>query len=125
MTNDPALIVEFPTASTLDQNLRRDPPAALGRGEVVLVRLDVDGSGRLAAPPIGEVLLSVPSPETLPREPDELRRVIDGAPRGDEPLIILVEEAESLRDEELSPILDAAKRARRSVIMRVLHVPSG
>jgi hypothetical protein len=96
MTNDPALIVEFPTASTLDQNLRRDPPAALGRGEVVLVRLDVDGSGRLGAPPIGEVVLSVPSPETLPREPDELRRVIDGAPRRDEPLIILVEEAESL-----------------------------
>jgi hypothetical protein len=75
-------------------------------------------------PSVGEVVLSVPSPETLPREPDELRRVIDGASPGDQPLIVLVEEAESLRDEELSPIVEAAKRARRSVIMRVVHVPS-
>jgi hypothetical protein len=69
------------------------------------------------------VVLSVPSPEGLAREPDEVRRVIDKATGATEPLVILVEDAESLREEELEPVLDAASRAHTSVILRVLRTP--
>ncbi len=114
------LIIEVPAGSALEQSLRRDPPVGSAHGEVVVVGLEADEHGRLAEPTAGQVVLAVPSPETLPRESEEVRRVIDGVQSGIEPLIILVEEAESLREEELSPILDASKHARRSVILRVM-----
>jgi hypothetical protein len=123
MAHDAALIIEVPAGSALERSLRRDPPGGPAHGEVVLVGLEAGEHGRLAAPHAGQVVLSVPSPETLPREPEEVRRVIDGVPAGIEPLIILVEEAESFREEELSPILEASKHARRSVILRVMHTP--
>ena len=39
---------------------------------------------------------------------------------GDEPLTIVVEAAEYLREDELSVVLDAARRADRLVILRIL-----
>jgi hypothetical protein len=66
-------------------------------------------------------VLSVPSPETLAREADEVRRVITHAASGVEPLVIEVEAAEELRDEELAPILEAARHTARPVILRIIR----
>ena len=63
--------------------------------------------------------MSVLSPEALVREREELRRVLDAAGTGDEPLVVVVEVAEELREDELAAILDVARRAPRSVILRV------
>ena len=63
----------------------------------------------------------MPSPETLAREVDEVRRVIAGAGTGVEPLVIVVEAAEELRDEELAGVIEAAGHTERAVILRVIR----
>ena len=63
---------------------------------------------------------SVASPETLAREADELQRAIRGAGTGDEPLVVVVEAAEELREDELAPVLEAAGHTPRAVILRVM-----
>lgn len=78
---------------------------------------------RIGAGPAGQVVLSVPSPEALARDPEVVRQVIDRAPAGTEPLVIAVEDAEVLREEELRPVLEAAGRAHRPVIVRVISAP--
>jgi hypothetical protein len=62
----------------------------------------------------------VPSPETLSREADEVRRVIAQAGEGVEPLVVVIEAAEELRQDELAVVLDAAGRGSRPVILRVI-----
>lgn len=119
MADEAAVILEVPAGSALERELRANPPAG---GRIVVVGIEPDEAGSIPPPPVGEVVLSVLSPETLPREADELRRVIDRGPTVPEPLVILVEEAELLRDEELEPIVEAAGRGRRSVVVRVLRV---
>ena len=89
-------------------------------GEVVVEALPGDEEGRLIPPEAGEVVLSVPSPETLTREADDVRRVIGQAGTGTEPLVILVEAADELREEELEAALEAAERTARPVILRVI-----
>jgi hypothetical protein len=64
--------------------------------------------------------MSVLSPEALAREPAEVRDVIGRAPDDHEPLVIIVEAAEELREEELAVVLDAAARAHRYVIVRIM-----
>ena len=59
--------------------------------------------------------------EALAREPGEVRRVIARAGTGVEPLVIVVEAAEELREEELAVTLDAADRTPRAVILRVVR----
>src|SRR5262249_18298238 len=76
--------------------------------------------GRLGPPEAGEVVMSVLSPEALARDQQEVRDVILRAPDDAEPLVIIVEAAEELREDELAAVLDAAARAGRSVILRVL-----
>jgi hypothetical protein len=66
-------------------------------------------------------VLSVPSPEALAREADEVRRVIAEAGTGVEPLVVVIEAAEELRDEELAPALAASAHASRPVILRVIR----
>jgi hypothetical protein len=68
-----------------------------------------------------EIALAVPSPEQLRREPDEVRRVIAEAGIGTEPLVIVIEAAEELRDEELAPVLEAAPHTDRAVIVRIIR----
>jgi hypothetical protein len=80
-----------------------------------------DAEGVLEAPPAGEVVLSVLSPEALAREADEVRRVIAGAGTGVEPLVVVVEAAEELRDDELAAVLEAADRSSRAVILRIIR----
>lgn len=99
--------------------MRTDPPPSVADGAAVVDVAPSDEDGRLEPPAAGEVVLAVPSPETLIREPAELRRVIDGAGPGVEPLVVVVESAEELREDELAAIVDATRRTRRSVILRI------
>ena len=80
-----------------------------------------DAEGNLEALAAGQVVMSLPSPEALAREPGEVRRVIGRAGTGVEPLVIVVEAAEELREEELAVTLDAADRTPRAVILRVVR----
>ena len=80
-----------------------------------------DAEGNLEALAAGQVVMSLPSPEALAREPGEVRRVIGRAGTGVQPLVIVVEAAEELREEELAITLDAADRTPRTVILRVVR----
>lgn len=66
-------------------------------------------------------MLSVPSPEALTREQDEVRRVISHAGTGVEPLVIVVQAADELRAEELAAVLEAVEHGSRPVILRVIR----
>ena len=107
MATEPSLIVQVPHGGAVSRQLDANPP-----GDEVVVSPLATG---------GEVVLSVPSPETLDRERDEVRRVIAHAGTGTEPLVVEVEAAEELRDEELAAVIEAAERSPRPVILRVLR----
>jgi hypothetical protein len=53
------------------------------------------------------------------RERDELCKVLGQAGDGEEPLVVMVEAAEELREEELDALLEAARRSPRVVILRI------
>jgi hypothetical protein len=84
-----------------------------------------DDRGVLEPPIGGEVVLSVPSPESLERQGDDVRRVIRQAGTGSEPLVIVIEAGEELRQEDLEPVVAAASRAHRPVILRVIRPSEG
>ena len=76
--------------------------------------------GTIAGTLVGSiVVMSVLSPEGLIREHDEVRRVIRAAGTGDEPVVIVVEAADELREDELAAILGPARGSRRPVILRI------
>jgi hypothetical protein len=120
MAKQVGVIVELARDGVADRNLRAAPPPSVVRGRVVLDHIETDVDGRLNPPPAGEVVLSVPSPEALRRDRQEVEDAIGQAVTGDEPLVIVVEGAEELREDELSVVLDAADRADRVVILRVM-----
>ncbi|MDQ2875834.1 MAG: hypothetical protein M3Y33_14010, partial [Actinomycetota bacterium] len=88
---------------------------------VIVEHLAPGDSGKLLPPEAGEVVLTVPSPETLRREPEQVRAAISGAADDGPPLVVLVEGAEALRDDELGTVLDAALKADGIVVMRILE----
>jgi hypothetical protein len=53
----------------------------------------------------------------LAEEPEAVRRAVEGAGGGVEPLLVVVEEAEALLEESLD--------APRGVILRVIHAAAG
>jgi hypothetical protein len=116
MATEPALVIEVARGGAVDRQLSESPP----RGDVAVVLLPADAAGRIDAPDAGEVVLSVLSPEALARDPDDVRRAIGGAGSGDEPLVVVVEAAEELREDELAVVVDAASRSSRTVILRVI-----
>jgi hypothetical protein len=59
--------------------------------------------------------------EALTREAVEVRRVIAQAGTGVEPLVVVVEAAEELREEELRAVLEAAGHTSRAVILRIIR----
>ena len=93
----------------------------MASGAVVIEAGLTDAAGNLEPPAAGEVVLSVPSPETLERQAAEVHRVIAQAGTGVEPLVVVVEAAEELREEELGPVLDAAEHSSRPVVLRVIR----
>ncbi len=121
MAHEPSLIIQVPRDSAVQRQLREQPPPSVADGEVVVESGSTDAEGNLEAISAGEVVLSVPSPEALRREADEVRRVIAQAGTGVEPLVIVIEVAEELRDEELAPALAASAHTSRPVIVRVIR----
>ena len=121
MAGEPRVIIQVPRGGALERRLRTQPPTSVAGDEVVVEIGPTDTEGNLEALAAGEVVLSVPSPEALAREAGEVRRVIANAGTGEEPLVLVVETAEELRDEELAPVLDAAGHTSRAVILRIIR----
>ncbi|MEN3284977.1 MAG: hypothetical protein V7607_6117 [Solirubrobacteraceae bacterium] len=121
MAREPKLIIQVPRGGAVDRQLAAAPPQSITDGEVVVVAGPIDAAGHLEPPAAGEIVMSVPSPEALAREADELRRVIARAGTGVEPLVVVVEAAEELRDDELAAVLEAAEHPSRAVILRVMR----
>jgi hypothetical protein len=121
MANDPSLIIQLPRGSAVDRQLRAQPPQSVVSGEVVVEVGPTDAEGHLEPPAAGQVVLSLASPEALEREAGEVRRVIGQAGTGVEPLVVVLEVAEELREDELAAILDAARRTSRGVILRIIR----
>jgi len=120
MTSDAVVIVQLPRGSTVDQYLRTYPPPSVVSGRVVLDQMAAEPDGRLGPTETGEVVMSVLSPEALTRDQQEVRDVIRYAAAGAGPLVIVVQAAEELREDEHAVVVDAAARARRDVVVRVM-----
>ena len=120
MTSDAVVIVQVPRGSAVDGYLRTDPPPSVASGRAVVDRVAAEPDGRLGPPEAGEVVMSVLSPEALRSDQREVRDVVLQAAPGSAPLVILIEAAEELREDELAAVLDAAARAGRAVVLRVL-----
>jgi hypothetical protein len=121
VANEVEVIIQLPRGSSIDEHLREEPPASIADGRVVLEHLTANVDGELPPARAGEVVLTVPSPEALRREPGEIRRAITEAAADGGPLVVLVEGAEYLRDNELDAVLDAAAETKRLVILRILQ----
>jgi hypothetical protein len=119
MTDEPSLIIQIPAGGALDQQLGADPPPSLASAAVE--RGPTDEQGVLEPPIAGQVVLAVPSPEALRRDADTVARLIDDAGTGTEPIVVVVEVAEELREEELAVVVAAAERAHRPVILRIIR----
>jgi hypothetical protein len=121
MAHQPRLIIQVARGSAVERQLSTSPPQAIAGGEVVVEAGYTTADGHLEPSDAGNVVLSVPSPEALAREADEVRRVIARAGTGVEPLVVVVEAAEELRDNELAAVVDATDHAPRPVILRVMR----
>ena len=121
-----ALIVQVPRGGAVDRNWREDAvdseglPPSIASGQVIVERLEPDVDGGLEPPEAGEIVMSVLSPEALTREPENVQDALDTAPAGEQALVILIEAAEYLREDELAVARDAANRSHRLVILRVM-----
>jgi hypothetical protein len=120
MTDEAALIVQLARHGVVDRNLSADPPPSLVSGRAVLDYTAPEELARLELARAGEVIMSVLSPEALARESQQVRDVIRQAPATDQPLVIVVQAAEQLREDELAVVADAAADAHRLVILRVM-----
>jgi Zn-dependent M28 family amino/carboxypeptidase len=120
MAYQPKLIVQLPIGGAVDRQLSAAPPASVTNGDVLVEHGPTDAEGHLEAPAAGQVVLSLPSPEALAREAQEVHRVIALAGTGVEPLVVVVEAAEELLEEELAALLDAAGHTSRAVILRIV-----
>jgi hypothetical protein len=80
----------------------------------------IGGSGRIDAPTTGRVVFSLPSPEVLLRDAADVRRAVDLAPAGPEPVVVVLEAADTLREEHLAFLVDAAERAPGPLVVAVL-----
>jgi hypothetical protein len=118
---EPRLIIELPRGGAVERQLGERPLAAVASGEAVVETGPTDVEGNLEASAAGEVVLSVSSPEALRHEATEVRRVLEHAGTGTEPLLLVVEAAEELREDELAAVVEAAEHAPRPVILRIIR----
>jgi hypothetical protein len=121
MAYEPRLIIQVPRGGAVDRQLSAQAPESVSSGEVVVEVGPTDAEGNLEQLAAGQVVLSLPSPEALEREASEVRRVIGQAGTGVEPLVVVVEAAEEIREDELAAILDATNHTSRSVILRIIR----
>jgi hypothetical protein len=117
----PSLIVQVARGGAVNRQLEADALPSMDSGKVVVEVGPTDAEGHLEASVAGQVVLSLPSPEALEREAGQVRRVIAHAGTGIEPLIVEVEAAEKLRENELDALLDATRHASRTVILRIVR----
>jgi hypothetical protein len=115
------LIIQVPRESEVAIQLAAEPPPSLTGGQAVLEHGATDPEGVLESSDVGEIVLAVPSPEALRRDPDAVRRVIERAGTGTEPLVIVVDSAEELREQEIAPVVEATGHTERSVILRIVR----
>ena len=113
-------VLQLPVDGALDLALRADPPPSVADGTVALDASPADDHGRLERPAVGEVVLALPSPEAIRRQADDVRRALHLAGAGVQPLVVEIQAASELREEELAPLVAAARQADRPVIVRVL-----
>jgi hypothetical protein len=121
MADQPRLILQIPRDSTVARQLSTDPLPSVANGDILVQIAPTDDRGNLEAERAGQIVLSVPSPETLERQAGEMRQVIGQAGTGVEPLVVVVQAAEELREVDLAGILDAADHTSRAVIVRVIR----
>jgi hypothetical protein len=121
MRDQPRLIVQVPKGGAVYRRLSSQAPQGVVSGEVVVEVGSTDAEGRLEPPVAGQVVLSLPSPEALERQAGEVRHVIGQAGTGIEPVVVVVEAAEELREDELAAVLDAARHTPRGVILRIMR----
>jgi hypothetical protein len=105
----------------VDRQLQADPPPSLSAGGVVVERGPTDEDGVLEPTVAGQVVLSLPSPEALRREPAAVHDAIADAGTSTEPIVVVIEAADELREDELAAVVAAADRAPRTVILRVIR----
>jgi hypothetical protein len=120
MAHQSRLIIQVPPGSAVDRQLSTQPPESVASGEVVVEVGPTDADGHLQPSAVGEVVLSLPSPESLKREASEIRRVISGAGAGIEPLVIVLEAAEELREDELAALLESKRNTSRAVVLCII-----
>lgn len=121
MTDDPVLVLQIPRGSALARAIEQAPPAAVLSGDAIVEHGPVDAEGVLEPPGAGRVVLTFSAPEALARESDEVHRVLTRDESGGGPLVVVIEDAEELRDEELADVVAAAKRTTLPVILRVIR----
>jgi hypothetical protein len=109
-----------PRGSAIESQLRNEPPTAFTEDHVVVQTGPTDDRGNLEAM-AGEIVLSVPSPEEFDRQGENLQRVLRQAGTGTSPLVVVVEAAEMIQDQQAAAIAAAARDARRPVILRVIR----
>ena len=111
------------SGSRLESQLRGNPPSLVREGSVSLdpVAPPSSGAATIEPPSPGQVVYALPGPEGLVRERQELHDAIGGAPHGVEPLVIVVEAGNELRDDELEAAVNAADATSRPVILTVLR----
>ncbi len=115
------MIIQVPLGGAVDRQLSTHAPPSVAGDEVVVEVETPDAEGNLDPPAAGEVVLSVPSPETLSREAGDVRRAITQAGAGAKPLVVVIEAAEELREDELTVVLEAASHTSRAVIVRIIR----
>jgi hypothetical protein len=116
----PNLIIQVPSGSAIERQLRDQPPASLTAGDVLVQTGPTDAHGVLEEL-AGELVLALPAPEGLRRNAAELRRVLAQAGTGTAPLVVQIEAGEELLEEEVAPLVGAAKTAPRTVILRIIR----
>ena len=120
MADDPKLIIQVPRGSAIERQLTEQPPSSLASHDVLIEDGPTDDQGNLEALS-GEVVFSVPGPQQLARESEALQRAVRQAGTGSAPLVVLVEAAEELEDDQLAAVLAAAEHAHRPVFLRVIR----
>jgi hypothetical protein len=121
MPKDQPVILLVPEGGEAHHALRDDAPPSLAAGKVVLDPIPpIGGSGRIEPPTTGHVVFTLPSPEVLLRDGDDVRRAVDLAPAGPEPVVVVLEAADTLREEHLAFLVDAAIRAPGPLVVAVL-----